>query len=68
MNSFKTAGKPFITCGKSANDGSSQSNPWLFDLRLENTTPTLYTDIAVGTQAANASGSIVISNNIPIQT
>ena len=68
MNSFTTVGKPFITYGNSANNGSSQSNPWLFDLRLDNITPTLYADIAVGTQAANMSGSIVISNNFPIQT
>ena len=68
VNSFTTVGKPFITYGNSANNGSSQSNPWLFDLRLDNTTPTLYADIAVGTQAANKTESIVISNNFPIQT
>ena len=67
VNSFTTVGKPFITHGNSAINGSSQSNPWLFDLRLDNTTPTLYTDIAVGTQAANMTESIVISNNFPIQ-
>lgn len=68
VNSFTRTGTPFVTYGNSANNGSSDSNPWLFDLRLDDRTPTLYTDIAVGTQAANSSESIVISNNFPIQT
>lgn len=68
VNSFTTVGKPFVRYGNSANDGSSPSKPWLFALRLDNTTPTLYADVAVGTQAANSTESIVISNNFPIQS
>jgi hypothetical protein len=67
VNTFRTSGSPFLMYGNSQNNGTS-GKPWLFSMRFDQTKPTLYADIAVGTGAANTTVTTTVSENFPIQS